>query len=854
MSIPSSQPEKKPEAKNLSQLFDDALPEKLKYEGVVKEPLNAPRIHKNTDVPLSPYIIQLQCEKTEQATTSRIDALAQQLMEEARELGDDLQTEEDDLQIDFQDLVSQLREPDRIVTSGEVPRAKKAQTQQEKPFSVAPAGVSLPEDIYDLVEEECETPAPAKETKRSFADAQDGGVVRAKISWRLSLPKLSSHTRAFAMFTLLSFALVLPLHAMQSVTSLKQQGSEITDVGAAAIDSFFQGTNALNEARFDLAESEFARANQTFAEAETSLKSMNATIGGLVQILPETDKTYDSVRGLLTAGKELSAAAESMAAAADEIESQTSLNVVTKLSILDTYVEQAQPSIAEATEALEQVDPDVLPEEYQDTVVELQQTVPQLSLSLNEYLEFSETLAMVLGKNRKMRYLVTFQNNTEIRPTGGFTGSFAELDLLNGEIDSMYVPEGGTYDLQGQLTEFVASPHPLSLLDPRWEFHDANYFPDYPTSAKKMIWFYEHAGGPTVDGVISINATFMPELLAILGPVDMPEYGRSIDSENFLFETQKIVEIEYETYQINDEEREVEAPKQFIGDLAPKILEKLEEADTETMLAVLDLLGNGLEEKDVMLYFDNNSLQSTIEELGWSGRVKQAPDDYLMVVNTNLGGGKTDTVIDQDVYIDTVVEEDGSIVNTVTITKDHKGLTSSLFEGENNVDYIRLYVPRGSELISASGFEIPDDDLFELSDLPLNYDEDLALLMSDIRKDPETKTDIWVESGKTVFGNWMQTKPGELETVTFSYRLPFSLEQKDTRATLFEMAKERLGFKDLESYSLFVQKQPGVITRETHVTLSLPEQKSIIWSSHNASKTTISNEIDEFIQYVIETN
>ncbi|MBU1126626.1 DUF4012 domain-containing protein [Patescibacteria group bacterium] len=850
MSLRSQQPNNQNKDKQMSQLFDEALPKKLKYEGIVEDKTTGPRIHQNASTPLSPYIIQLQREDTKLPEKSKIESLASQLLEEARDFEDEFDYDEG-LEVNFDDLVSQLREPEHLATPNQFPKnSVKFTYSEKKEFSTVVGNKQMRTsvDLNDLIDE---TDEPTFTEQLSEINSQP--KIRS-FRLRALVPNLKAHQRAFVMFTLLSFVLVLPLHAMQSVSQIKGQGSEITDVGKNAIDTFFSGASALGDERFDVAQTEFARASESFSQAEDSLRSLNNSIAGLSSILPQTDRTYDSARGLLTAGQELSFAAEQLSQAAEEIESKSSLNVVTKLSILETYIDQALPHVTAAARALEDVDPNVVPEEYKATVVAMKDKVPQIAYSMEEFTTMSQTLAMILGENRTMRYLVTFQNNTELRPTGGFVGSFAEMDLLNGEIDSIYVPEGGTYDLQGQLSEFVASPHPLSLVNPRWEFHDANYFPDFPTSAKKMIWFYENAGGPTVDGMITINATFMPELLAILGPIEMPEYDRTIDSENFLFETQKIVEMEYQTYSVNDEERTVEAPKQFIGDLAPKILERLEEADSETMLAVLDLLGSGLSQKDVILYFDNNALQSTIEELGWSGSIKQTSGDYLLVTHTNLGGGKTDTVIDQDIYVDTTVDDDGSIINTVTITKEHHGLKSSLFEGENNVDYIRLYVPRGSELLSARGFEIPANDLFETSDLVLDYDEDLALLMTDIRKDPESKTDIWVENGKTVFGNWMQTAPAEIETVTFSYRLPFKLSEKKAEQTLFEVAKERLGFKDIESHSLLIQKQPGVNTRETHITLTLPENKTIVWSSHDAAETIISNNHDELVQFVIETN
>lgn len=194
-------------------------------------------------------------------------------------------------------------------------------------------------------------------------------------------------------------------------------------------------------------------------------------------------------------------------------------------------------------------------------------------------------------------------------------------------------------------------------------------------------------------------------------------------------------------------------------------------------------------------------------------------------------------------------------MNTVTITKEHRGLKSALFEGANNVDYIRLYVPEGSTLINASGFEIPSPTLFEASDVPLEKDPDLTLAASNQFTDPASGTDIWNESGKTVFGNWMQTKPGETQVVIFSYVLPFTIRGANKDPDMLDMAKAKLGFKDLEPYTILLQKQSGVNDRQTNVHIFFPEQSNVVWSSHQgALDGTISllNDRDTFLRFLLE--
>lgn len=851
-------------------MYDDALPLALKNKGIAPAIKADVKIHRHS-APVSPYIIHLSHEeetskKQVLPATSKdasLDALEQQLLASAFDF-ESSEEENTDLELDFQDMVHQLRENDAQIQPLRLPKESfiSARTLDEPSF--APVTEEVPIALNIITEHEGEELSQLLEEGELTDQVVEleEAVEAARTRRKFTLPRLrypafmSIRLQAAVSFAVVALILVLPLHAMQEFATASDTEEQVTSASVAAVDQFMRATQALESERLDVAATDFERASTHFAQAEEALESMNLAISALVNIIPETDRTLDSASGLIQAGKEISLAASELANATQAISEQESTSVTTKLSLLTTYVEAAMPHINLAKEALEDVDAAYVPESYQLTVAQLKDQVPQLAQSMDEMLTFSDAMQTVLGADRKMRYLLAFQNNTELRATGGFIGSFAEIDVLDGEIVNVWIPEGGTYDVQGQLSAFVEAPEPLSLVNPRWEFHDANWSPDFPTSAQKLLWFYEKSGGPTVDGVVAINASMMPDLLAILGDVEMEEYGRTITAENFLFETQKIVEFEYSQYQEGDE-REENAPKQFIGDLAPLLLERMTEADFNELLAIAGLVGEGLVERDVQVYFENHTLQSEMSSLGWTGEQVDTAGDYLMVVNSNIGGGKTDSVIDQSLDLDIEILEDGRILHTLTITKEHRGLRTTLFEGVNNVDYLRVYVPEGARLIEADGFEIPDDSLFEESDLALVEDEDLTLQISDQETHLASGTDIWQENGKTVFGNWMQTAPGETEEVRFVYELPWQFSVNNTDNSLLTFAKNQLGLKELEPYTLYIQKQSGVEERSTTIHLTLPQELAKIWSSETQDGNediSILNDTDHFLHYLIEVD
>ena len=642
---------------------------------------------------------------------------------------------------------------------------------------------------------------------------------------------LVHHGRHALAFSALAAILLLPLQAMQVFASAKDTQNAVIAEGKDGLSAFMRGATSLSSENFISAEKDFAKAADAFSSAKEEFDSLHGVVVAAVNVIPSTQRTAVTAASLIDMGERLSRASSLLSQAGEEISASPSLTVTDKIAVLRAYVAKALPEVEAAAVDAQKIDMSVIPADQREAVQKAVQTVPPFAASLAEFDRFADLLSMLLGADGKKQYLFAFQNNTELRATGGFIGSFSEMTFEDGALTKMIVPGGGTYDVQGQLKEFVAAPGPMQLLRARWEFQDANWFVDFPSTARKLLWFYEAAGGPTMDGVVAVNATMVERLLEAVGPVEMPAYGRTIDAENFLFETQKIVELEYD--------KTANTPKAFIGDLADAMFKKAEAADTNTLLRMIDAVGSGLSEREIQIYFSNNEAEALMSDVGWSGEIKETTGDFLMPVHTNLGGGKTDGVISEHLDVDVTIAEDGTIENTVTLTKTHHGMKNALFTGANNVDYLRLYVPRGSELISASGFEIPPEELFEDPEFPLATDEDLALAMQNVRKDPWSSTDIWDEQGKTVFGNWMQTAPGEVQEVKFTYRLPMKAFEDASGA--WATAEKWIGVRKAVPYSLFVEKQSGVNNRDITVRVHVPEDFQAVWSSESETGETSVN-------------
>ncbi|MCR4314317.1 MAG: DUF4012 domain-containing protein [Candidatus Uhrbacteria bacterium] len=856
-----------------TQLVDHAVPESLLFQGVISThaTLAKPSVATGSHT-LSPFILSLKASLPTPA----------ELLQEAqyRPLGVNLLTENPnvyvqktpdlsrDLVLSPSDVIEQVKRgllPELPRLHVHVPRPVHAALRYDSPIPSAFSSDAfiphtLPKDIFTYFDFPEEEPAIASAmTGEEVLDQFDLDMAGEETAnepptqpwWqRISIPTfppfhLPTFTRALASFIGLSFLFVLPLHAMNVVQDLRDTKGELERSGLEAVSLLSLGAQAALARDVLSAGSNFKSASAQFQETKHTIDDLGAGTNFLLSVLPVTGSSFTSGTALVEAGKELAIAGARMSDGYAAMEQELSPTPISRLNILEAYLSSIVPHLEDAQKSLNEIDLDAVPEEHRATLQTVQSSLPALITTIDAFEHFYGLAQELLGADGTKRYLIVFQNNTEIRPTGGFIGSFAEVKVHNGVIEHLNVPGGGSYDLQGTLQENLRAPEPLQLLSARWEFQDGNWFPDFPTSARQLMQFYEDAGGPSVDGVLAVNATFVSELIGLLGPIEMEEYSRTIDEENFIFETQKIAEYEFD--------KEVNTPKAFIGDLAPKLVEKMIQKSSEDFLAVVDYLNTGLTRKDLQLYLADQELERQILAQGWGGEMKQTQGDYLMVVDTNLGGGKTDGVIQEHADLHVDVSQDGTITNTLTISRTHFGIQGLLFTGVNNVDYLRVYVPKGSTLLEASGFSIPDQSLFEIPDEEWTIDDDLAYGLLTTTVDPQSGTMVSEEHGKAVFGNWVQTMPGSTSTVTIKYRLPFKLASLNGGRVVASL-KSLVGLPQTDTYSLLVQKQSGVLDRTTNIHVTLPEDLNALWASHDPIAAELTNATDELFAILVEAN
>lgn len=660
------------------------------------------------------------------------------------------------------------------------------------------------------------TVAPAKAKVEAKAEAK----AKPKVERAPLLP--IGWQRSLAGFAGIALVLVLPLGVYGSIGNINSFKDQLMGEGIGAVNLIKAGGEAAKNRDFASASRAFAQADENFSDAERQLGALATMLNAAPKLLPGT--AISAAAPLLNAGREIAQGGERLSSglqAADALSTPTE-----KINALKSYLSEALPHLERANDALALVTASALPAKYQGAVTDAQRDLPKLTNAVRKASAVADVMGSLLGEKEPKRYLMVFQNNAEIRPTGGFMGSFALVDVEKGKITNMQIPGGGTYDLKGSLTAKVASPQPLHLINPLWQFQDANWYPDFPTSAKQITWFYDKAHGPTTDGVIAFNATLMEDLLAVTGPIDMPEYGKTITNQNFYYETQKQVEVDYDKTE--------NKPKQFIADLAPKVIDKLMHADNDQLVQLAGIMDEALAKRDVQLWLKNADDEQRITNLGWGGGIKKTDGDYLYMVHTNIAGQKTDLQMRDEVQHSVKILPDGTGIVTLTLSRTHGGQKGAMFSGVRNVDYVRFYVPQGSMLVEAHGFEAPDPKLFKLGDGTEGADPAVAAEEQNAKIDRDSGTRISDEGDKTVFGNWMQIDPGDTSVVTLVYQLPpgtvtLTHPPEGKLATFYgDIAGNR---RDRMDYTLLVQKQSGSTPVNFTSSIDFPRGFSPSWQA-----------------------
>lgn len=696
----------------------------------------------------------------------------------------------------------------------------KAKRAQHQPIKEDPHYIMPKETIVSTIVMEQAVPvAPKAPRKPLFTTPKISLVRMPKMSIRMprfESPLFSStYTRkAVTSFVIASLLLVSPLWAYDSYQKVNQTKGKIFGIATSAFEhlknSEKEGVNQATE--LDLAA-------EKLQLAQNELSNVPDLINAILAVAPNGSKLETGKKLLHIAQTSSNLAHAFVALLASDTDSKS---LYDRLGVLLPELTEQKSSINSIQEDITSINPDDIPEQYREQFNGVAEIINNIAPHIDALLEQANLLYAMMGSQSEQRYLIIFQNTDELRAAGGFMGSYATAKFDQGKLLEFNIPPGGTYDLQAGLRANIEPPQPITAVSPRWEFQDTNWFADFPTSAKKIMSIYEKSGGTTVNGVIAINSTILPELLKLTGPIHLPTSGLEVNDQNVVTTLETVI----------DTNKEVNKPKKVLGELSDALLKSLSDQPSSTLPKLSKILLNSLTGREIQVYLKNPELQNIISAHSWDGKLIKTDGDYLNIVSTNIAGGKTNGVINDVVSLKSVINEDGGVTNILQITRTHRGNSDQPLTNEKNNDYLRVYVPLNATLISAFGFEPLDSEAFRSAEFTVEKDPELSIIKSTTTLDLASKTEIFSENGKTVFANWVQVNPGETRTVTITYRLPFNLSLATSQKLPDWMSLLAGNVNKNEShlpYSLIIQKQSGKINQTYQVEIETPKSLSYRW-------------------------
>lgn len=391
----------------------------------------------------------------------------------------------------------------------------------------------------------------------------------------------------------------------------------------------------------------------------------------------------------------------------------------------------------------------------------------------------------VSGFYGKRTYLVVFQNNMELRPTGGFIGSYGLMSFEDGVFKEFTIED--VYTADGALKGHIDPPEPIRvhLGQEHWYLRDGNWDPDFTRTGARLAWFLDKEIEVSVDGVIGVDLTFIQSLLEVTGGVTISDYKEHITANNLFITAQAAAEAGF--FPGSSQK------KDFLGAVGRSLIRTLVEDGDVSQLAILKQIHGGFASRHLLVYFVNPATQVLASALGWTGSFDVPTNcqtacvaDFLSVVDANLGVNKVNYYITREVTDNVSFSEDGQVHHELTVTYKNDSPETTAKIGGDYKNYVRVYVPPDAQLIQAS-----------FDSLPLTIATGSVASGSSVT--------VLTEGELRVFEGLVVVEPRAVKTLTLKYDRAVALPATDQLAYYYK-----------------IQKQAGTLADALRVTVEYP--------------------------------
>ncbi len=495
---------------------------------------------------------------------------------------------------------------------------------------------------------------------------------------------------------------------------------------------------------------------------------LNAASDGLEsgQIIATSLKPYADILGLKgTPGGAPTSASDKIKTA------------VLSLGKITPQIDKIEVSLNAMKKEVDQVDPNHYPtflfgKTIKTQLASLKTFTDDSAIGITDAKPLIKTLPSLLGADKPKQYLMIFQNDKELRPTGGFITGYAVFKVDQGSISLQRSED--IYPLDDSIPNKPKAPAAILKYFPgvyQLNLRDSNISPDFMVSMKTFKSMYQQSDGDqNIDGIIAIDTNVLVSTIKILdNQVQAGGQTFTTDTDPHCNCPQVIYALE------NSISRPVNyvktARKSLLGDLLSAIMTKaLTSSPKKYWGPLFQTMITSSSRKDILYDLYDDQAQQGIEALNAAGQVKPFEGDYLYINETNFSGAKVNIFMQESVDNAYSVTGDGTITKTVTIhyknpypPSDCSLKSGGLCLNAEYRDWVRILVPKGSQLTSSTGSQV--------------------------------KMTQYDDLGKTFFEGFVTVQTQGFNTLTLNYTLPFKLKSGSPLPVL-------------------IQKQPGATNNQ----------------------------------------
>jgi hypothetical protein len=512
----------------------------------------------------------------------------------------------------------------------------------------------------------------------------------------------------------------LSAQARNAVNQLR----DVKTVFSSSNTGTFHFNNIFDAARLQRAQKDFLAAEYDFQQLQNQLQRSD-TLRAVVTYFPQYRTALSSARAASAIGVDVARVGQIATSNAIGLvpdfsgpllaASSTPLITQPVLTTIGTTIEEVLPLLYDIQTQSSNISLESLPLSATETtqVEQLLQQLPPILNDLGIVRNLLGSAGWLLGVDQPRTFLVQTMDRAELRGTGGFTGQYGELTLHAGRVAPFSLTDISLLEYtSSSVTQGQLAPEPYRSWWPfaNWGLRDSNISADFPTSAQTAIDLYQQETSHSVDGLISFTPVIVEHMLSIIGPVQVPGYNTTVTAQN--------LEDLLHYYQLNNTGIfkqslvnqtdptgiATSARKRFTSYVASLLLTRVRTVPASQLLAIAHQMLADLQTKDLQIYFTDPTAEQVLIHYGYAGQLDRSfTHDGLFVVQQNLSASKASQYVQTSMHDTIALDSAGGATHLLQIRLVYNQ-AGPVYGYDTYYDYLRVYVPTDSRLISGDGF------------------------------------------------------------------------------------------------------------------------------------------------------